>query len=214
MLRETQKLKRKKEILQTAKKIIRAKGCQGLTMRALAETAEVSLATPYNLFGSKAKIVCRFVDESSRTIIHRLEEKSPKDPIEYILTFAKLGMQVYGEDEEFYKEVFRGLILMGHPLNPILANEEIIEVWRNGIDRGIESGYFKKNTKSDLMAFQFHLIYRGALTLWIDLEDATEKIPFHIFYGVLRVMLSAATDKGRSKLSPYLDETEKRLIET
>ena len=211
MLREIQKLERKEKILLTAQKMIRAKGIQGLTMRALAGEAGVSLATPYNLFGSKAEIIRRFVDESSRTIIGRLEENPPKDPIEYILTFAQLGIEVYGEDAEFYMEIFRGLLSMGYPLHP--SFKEIIEVWRIGIDRGIEYGYFEKNTKSDLMAVQLHIIYRGALTLWVELEDAAEEIPLHILYGVLRVLLSVATYKGKSKLTPYLDETDKKLAE-
>ena len=56
-LRERRKLERRERILAAAQELIRATGSLGLSMRALALKAEVSLATPYNLFGSKGAVL-------------------------------------------------------------------------------------------------------------------------------------------------------------
>ena len=55
--REAGKAERRARIIQAARDLIRDTGDAGLSMRALAARAGVSLATPYNLFGSKRAIV-------------------------------------------------------------------------------------------------------------------------------------------------------------
>ena len=55
--REAGKTERRQRIIRAARQLIRQTGNAGLSMRALAVRAGVSLATPYNLFGSKRAIV-------------------------------------------------------------------------------------------------------------------------------------------------------------
>ena len=57
MLREIHKTERKQQILSAARRLIRKKGFPRMSMRELAQEARVSLATPYNLFGSKANVL-------------------------------------------------------------------------------------------------------------------------------------------------------------
>src|ERR1041385_1026819 len=56
-LREKQTGERRERILDAARKLMRRAGGTGFTMRALAKEAGVSLATPYNLFRSKAGVL-------------------------------------------------------------------------------------------------------------------------------------------------------------
>ena len=55
--REAGKAERRRLIISAARDLIRETGNAGLSMRGLAARAGVSLATPYNLFGSKRAIV-------------------------------------------------------------------------------------------------------------------------------------------------------------
>ncbi len=55
--REEAKAENRDRILTAAAKIIRQEGFERLTMRHLAESADVSLRTPYNLIGSKTQIL-------------------------------------------------------------------------------------------------------------------------------------------------------------
>ncbi|MDO8381258.1 hypothetical protein [Phenylobacterium sp.] len=56
-------------------------------MRALATGAGVSLATPYNLFGSKRAIVLAVLDDV-RAFHERFSHLSSADPLERIFTAA------------------------------------------------------------------------------------------------------------------------------
>src|SRR5947209_19459743 len=51
------KAERRERILRAARKLVAARGYDGLTMRELADAARVSVPTLYNLFGSKDAIL-------------------------------------------------------------------------------------------------------------------------------------------------------------
>ena len=55
--REEAKAERRHRIVTAARDLIRETGDTGLSMRAIAARANVSLSTPYNLFGSKGAIL-------------------------------------------------------------------------------------------------------------------------------------------------------------
>ncbi len=57
-------VKRKSEILETARKVINERGIQGATLRAIAEEAGVSTGAIYHYFKSKEEIMYAVMDES------------------------------------------------------------------------------------------------------------------------------------------------------
>src|ERR1700744_217344 len=61
--REAGKAERRQRIIEAARELIRETGNAGLSMRALAARARVSLATPYNLFGSKHAIILAVLED-------------------------------------------------------------------------------------------------------------------------------------------------------
>ena len=62
--REEAKEFNRARIRAAAEEIIRAEGMEKLTMRRLAEQADVSLRTPYNLFGSKTDVLISLMEEA------------------------------------------------------------------------------------------------------------------------------------------------------
>lgn len=66
-LREKQKERRQRDILDAATRLIEAQGWENTSMEEVAERAEVGVATVYNYFGSKVDLVqaifARYVDE-------------------------------------------------------------------------------------------------------------------------------------------------------
>jgi AcrR family transcriptional regulator len=79
--REAGKAERRKRIIHAARDLIRETGNVGLSMRALAARAGVSLATPYNLFGSKRAIVLAVLDDV-REYHDRFAHLRSTDPLE------------------------------------------------------------------------------------------------------------------------------------
>src|SRR6185295_3324471 len=81
--RETAKAERRARIIRAARELIRETGNAGLSMRAIASRAGVSLATPYNLLGSKRAIVLAVLQDV-RDFQERFAHVRSSDPLERI----------------------------------------------------------------------------------------------------------------------------------
>src|SRR5215472_15917251 len=97
-LRDKQMRERRARILQAAAHLVRATGGTGLSMRALAERAEISLATPYNLFGSKGAVLLALQLSALEKLERAMDELGTRDPIEQVLEVAELGAKIYTGD--------------------------------------------------------------------------------------------------------------------
>src|ERR1700748_3679065 len=100
--REAGKAERRQRIIQAARQLVRETGNAGLSMRALAARAGVSLATPYNLFGSKRAIVLAVL-EDVREYRERFAAARATDPIARLFTALDLALEYYMNDPRFYK---------------------------------------------------------------------------------------------------------------
>ena len=103
--REAGKIERRRRIIEAARSLIRETGNAGLSMRALAARAGVSLATPYNLFGSKRAIVLAVLDDV-REFQERFAHLKSSDPIERIFAAVHLALEYYKDDPRFYKTLW------------------------------------------------------------------------------------------------------------
>ena len=89
--REDAKAERRHRIGTAARDLIRETGDTGLSMRAIAARAQVSLSTPYNLFGSKRAIVLAAL-EDIREFNERFARLRSTDAVERI--FQALSMSI------------------------------------------------------------------------------------------------------------------------
>ncbi|MGB1088936.1 MAG: TetR/AcrR family transcriptional regulator, partial [Alphaproteobacteria bacterium] len=80
-LRQKAKEKRRKLVLIAARGLIVDQGVGGLNMRALAEAAELSVATLYNHFGSKEELLQALLDQSFDTLNAASTEVKADDAI-------------------------------------------------------------------------------------------------------------------------------------
>src|SRR5262249_32484158 len=94
-LRDRQMRERRGRIPDAAAQLIRATGGTGLSMRTLAERAEVSLATPYNLFGSKGGVLMALQFSALEKLEQAMDDLRARDPIEQVLEVAHLGARIY-----------------------------------------------------------------------------------------------------------------------
>src|ERR1700756_5038682 len=103
--REAGKTERRQRIVKAARQLIRETGNAGLSMRALAARAGVSLATPYNLFGSKRAIVLA-VPQDVREFHQRFAAPRAADPVERMFAAVDMSIDFYIGDPRFYKTLW------------------------------------------------------------------------------------------------------------
>ena len=103
--REEAKEERRRRIITAARDLIRETGDAGLSMRAIAARANVSLSTPYNLFGSKRAIVVAVLQDV-RQFQERFSTVRVADPIENIFAALDIGIDFYLGDPAFYRTLW------------------------------------------------------------------------------------------------------------
>lgn len=79
---ETRQRRTRAEILQGAGDLIAANGLEGLTMRKLADRANVAVATLYNQFDDRSGVIVAFVGHGLDQLELQLDEQPVADPID------------------------------------------------------------------------------------------------------------------------------------
>ena len=102
--REEAKHSRRRKIVRAARVLMQQTGDTGFSMRALAEQAGVSIATPYNLFGSKQAIMFAVLDADLEYYQKRLA-KVRVDELDVFFKAVSLATTLYSTEPSFYRAV-------------------------------------------------------------------------------------------------------------
>ena len=79
-LRERQKTRRRTEILAAGKALFSRQGYSSTSMQAIAEAAEVGIATVYNYFGTKGSLLAEILRSDFDLLFERGEALLAQDP--------------------------------------------------------------------------------------------------------------------------------------
>ena len=211
MLRELQKTERKQRIMKAARRLIRKEGYTRMSMRELAREAQVSLVTPYNLFGSKANVLYALLESFFDTLDTALDELATQDPIDALYELTQFSVKEYARDPVFYRSLLSSMMTTGELLPVPSIVQRCTTLWKRGLDAGIAQGLFQSQTRSDLVALQVQVSYRGAMELWIEGGVDIEGFETQLLYGLSLCLLAVATDTGRERLLGRLHEIEQQL---
>ena len=113
-LREKGKERRRQRILDAVTASIRDEGLEGLSTAKIAERAEVSVATLYNLIGSRDEILRALLAQQSEGFARNLEERlsaqaDEANPFETVLAYADTTYDLLQKDEATYRAVQKAI---------------------------------------------------------------------------------------------------------
>jgi len=162
---------RKKEIVQSARRIIASEGMKNLTMRALATDLGLTEGALYRHFASKADIISLLIDDIEETLlkkVHAAAEKPGKasaklknifiSHLTYAerrrgVTFILINETLNLRDKTLQRKMFT-------VLTKYISHIEVI------IQQGIWSGEFKKSVNISSAAIAFWGMVQSLITLW------------------------------------------------
>ena len=210
-LREKQMKERRERILEAARKLIRQTVSTDWSMRLLAERAEVSLATPYNLFGSKTGVLYALLNKSLDEVERAAHEFSSADPVERMLEVAGIAADVYARDSAFYRPLSQFLLGARDVVHRPKFIARSLERWNRTVQAGIRHGLLPPTTPAELLARQLMLSFVGALELWIHEEIDEEAFRAQSLYGAMLLLLAYAELTARVRLVTRVRALEGRL---
>ena len=208
--REAGKAERRRQIIQAAKDLIRETGNAGLSMRGLAARAGVSLATPYNLFGSKRAIVVAVLQDI-REYQERFSTLRIADPVERIFAALDMAIAFYVGDPAFYRTVWAAVLDVSDGVRDEILNPKREDFWRGLVDEAAHAGAIADDLDPGLLLRQLEAILRSVMFDWVVGELGPARLGAMARHGYALVLLGAAAPEWRGPLKARVLEAQAAL---
>lgn len=208
--REAAKAERRQRIIHAARDLIRETGDAGLSMRALAARAGVSLATPYNLFGSKRAIVLGVLDDA-REFQERFSTLRSCDPLEQIFSIVDISVGFYVDDPLFYKTLWGAVFDASDDVRTVFYNRKRDAFWLGLVHDARAAGAIIPEIAPDQLLRQLDYQFRSAMAAWVVGELSPELLAPTIRYGYALILKGAASSEWRGPLQARILESQARL---
>lgn len=98
--------RRRERILDAARGMLVAGGVEELNLRALAQTAGVTVPTIYNLLGNKEELVVTLFSRTLGEIETRMAAHAGTEPLELAEAVVTESVGLFAEDEDYYRAAF------------------------------------------------------------------------------------------------------------
>jgi AcrR family transcriptional regulator len=180
-------------------------------MRALAVRAGVSLATPYNLFGSKRAIVLAVL-EDVREFQQRFASVQSVDPLERIFTAVDIAMDFYLADPPFYKTLWAAVFDTSDEVRDAILNPERDAFWQSLLDNAAATGVLMPAMDRALLGRHLDLLFRAVMLDWVVGDIRPEALAATTRMGYALILKGACSPKWRGPLQARVLESQAAAI--
>ena len=181
-------------------------------MRGLAARAGVSLATPYNLFGSKRAIVVAVLQDV-RMFQERFATVQAADPLERIFAALELTIEFYVDDPAFYRTLWAAVFDSSDGVRGEILNPKRDAFWRGLIQEAARAGAIADEVDADLVLRQLELLLRSVMFDWVVGEIGPARLGAMAKHGYALILLGAAAPDWRGPLRARMLEAQALLLE-
>lgn len=209
--REEAKAERRRRIVSAARDLIIETGDAGLSMRAIAARAGVSLTTPYNLFGSKRAIVIALL-EDVREFHERFSQLHRTSAIDRIFQAVSITLTYLAEDPAFYRTLWtEALRFDSKELRGELQSPQRYGFWWALLDEARGEGALLPGVEIDPLLRALDAVYVAAMLAWVLGAIGVAEIEAHVGYGYALTLRGAASDTAAEPLAKRLLAYQKDL---
>ena len=210
--REDAKAERRRRIVAAARDLIRETGDAGLSMRAIAARANVSLTTPYSLFGSKRAIVIAVL-EDVREFGERFSSLRHTDPIDRIFHALRLSLGYYTEDPDFYRTLWsEALNLSGKDLRNELITPQRYAFWWALLVEAQREGALLADLDLDLLLRSLDLVFGSTMLAWVLGAIQIEELEASVGFGYALALRGAANPDAQTGIEKRLKTYQRQLV--
>jgi AcrR family transcriptional regulator len=177
-----------------------AEGLPALSMRRLAERAEVSVATLYNLHGSRDAILRALIETGIEEVREHLAAVRGRTALARMRRLVDaFGDLVAGREEE-YRSLFR--VALADELKPLAvpSARRAIYVLRDRQREAVAEGTIVEALAEDLVATQIFELWLSALREWAQGLIETDQLRCRGHYSLAIGLLAVCADSQRPAL--------------
>jgi AcrR family transcriptional regulator len=182
-------------------------------MRSLAARARVSLATPYNLFGSKQGVLDALLQTNLDMFRQALSGSVSRDPIVRIFDVVSLAAQFYLADPAFYKALYLALFEAENVELRNLYSAGRQQFWEGLLAEATASHHLEPDTDTRALSRTLRYVVTGALHSWATSGITSEQLEAELGYGVSMALMGMATMHSRGQIECKLRSYQRRIAE-
>lgn len=178
--RAVNRAKRVAALLDSAHRLVEEGGSTDFTMQQLAAAAGLSLATTYNIIGTKAAVLYALLDAGLDSLAEAQRALQAAEPERRLEENARTAVRFFANEERYYRPLMRYLLGIYEPEKRPLFMARAIAFWRIAVSGGASDGQVALSpTPGETFARALHVSFIGALDLWVHHEidrEAFEEI--------------------------------------
>ena len=193
-------------VVAAARSLLSREQGEGFTMKDLAEAAKVSLATPYNHFGSKGGVLRAVVYQALASIAERFKDLAPADDApRRVMILAELGADILLADGDVIRAAGRALTM---ETSGASIFEEAARLWELAIQTDFPFRREIGNLGAPALARQLAVMFRGMLAFWISAEVDDAGFRSGVLAGAATVVLAFVEPRQAGAVADYLGQLE------
>ena len=209
--REAGKAERRRRIIRAAHDLIRETGNTGLSMRALAARAGVSLATPYNLFGSKRAILLAVLDDI-RDFLDRFGHLRSTDPLERLFGALDICVDIYLADPAFYRTIWAALFDPSDDFRSQIFNSKRAAFWEGLVAELVRTGVISGDVNTALLFKALDRCFSASMLEWVTGELTPAQLSPAMRYSYALMLKGAASPDWRGPLDQRIQESQAAIL--
>ncbi len=205
--RERHKDRRRQTIVDAAYDLLREVGADELSVKMIAERADVSAATIYNLFGAKGAVLEKVYARDFEGFVAKVAAAGPARALDAIFEAIGIAAGLYRSDPAFYRGMSIG--------NPRAEPDLVISVqgprqafWRDLLARAVEEEDLAPDVRVDLLGMAMMQLAGGAFGAWVADLISIAEMERQTCYGFALLLLGRATPAGRGRLQARIAAVE------
>jgi AcrR family transcriptional regulator len=205
--RERHKDQRRTRIVDAAYDLLREVGADDLSVKMIAERADVSAATIYNLFGAKGAVLEKVYARDFAAFVEKVAAAGPMSALDAVFESIRIAADLYRSDPAFY----RGMSirdLRAEPELVISVQGPRLAFWQALLARAVAERDLAADTRIDLVSMAMMQLGGGAFGAWVADLVGVEEMARQTCYGLARLLLGVARPAGRAKLQARIDAIE------
>lgn len=211
--REAGKADRRRRIVEAAARLVRENGFDAVSMTQIAKEANLSPATLYNLFKTKAAIYRQVFELDLEAFRQRLNESPSRDALDRIFVGVELAASLYDRDAAFYRAMARGAYGDGDDIAVVADPRR--KLWQDEVAAAVAQGLLVRNAPSRLLGTAMTQLMVGVFLDWashlLDARRAAQEASYGFGLLLLNYAETGAAGRLQARLRRLARELEKAL---
>lgn len=202
---------RRAHIVAAAHDLIRDEGPGGFTMGKLAERANVSPATPYNLIGPLAEVVRLVVDDEFDRFAQRLSAEARPAGLDGLLRAVDLMVAHYGADPDYYRALFGMIFRNETPELVLLMRAAGRDLWGGLIAAAIARGDLDAGAGGEAFTDAFVRTLAMVTFVWTTDDVSQKRYALEMAYAARLALAAFVTTDRRPVFAADVDAISAQL---